>query len=100
MASRANKSISRNNSFESLLLRAIAMQLRDTKRRVALKVRYAVWFGRLLSRSRTACLSRALARLEARGFVARLPGQRLRLTNAGRARLTAELGELWVSATS
>src|SRR5690348_8952486 len=98
MTSSANKSISCNNRLESLLLRAIAKQLRDTERRVAVKVRYADWIERPLSRSRTACLSRALARLEARGFVARLPGRRVRLTNAGRARLRAELGELWIPA--
>lgn len=100
MTSGANKSIGRNNSLESLLVAAIAKQLRDTERRVAVMIRYADWFERPLSRSRTACLSRALARLEARGFVARLPGHRVRLTNAGRARLRAELGEFWVSVPS
>mgnify|MGYP000558697266 CR=1 FL=1 len=96
MTSRANKSIGHNNSLESLLLGAIAKQLRDTERRVAVVIRFADWFERPLSRSRTACLSRALARLEARGLVVRLPGRRVRLTNAGRARLRAELGVFWL----
>jgi len=100
MTSGANKSIGRKNSLESLLLAAIAKQLRDTERRVTVMIRYADWCERPLSRSRTACLSRALARLKARGFVARLPRRRRRLTNAGRARLKAELGEFWLSATS
>lgn len=100
MPSSANKSIGHNNSLESLLLHAIAKQLRDTERRVAVKIRYADWFELPLNRSRTACLSRALARLEARGLVARLPGRRVRLTDAGRARLSAELGEFWLPATA
>jgi hypothetical protein len=96
MTYRANKSICHKAGLESVLLSAIAKQLRDTERRVVVAIRYANWFARPLSRSRTACLSRALARLEARGLVVRLPGRRVRLTNAGRARLRAELGVFWL----
>jgi hypothetical protein len=96
MTYRANKSICHKAGLESVLLSAIAKQLRDTERRVSVVIRYADWFARPLSRSCTACLSRAIARLEARGLVVRLPGRRVRLTNAGRARLRAELGVFWL----
>ena len=59
------------------------------------RVWFADWLGRRPTRSESACLSRTLSRLIARGAVRRLAGRRERLTAAGRRMAEPYLELLW-----
>ncbi len=60
------------------------------------RVRFADWIHRRPTRSESACLSRALARLEACGLVRRLPRRRVRLTPAGQTTVQPYLDQGWM----
>jgi len=60
------------------------------------RVWFADWIGRQPTRSESACLSRTLSRLVARGAVRRLAGGRVRLTAVGRRIAEPYLEMLWI----
>jgi hypothetical protein len=78
--------------FASLILCGIARG--QTASRPA-RVRFAAWLGRRPTRSESACLSRALARLEVRGAIRRVARRRVRLTTRGRDQAEPYLERLW-----
>jgi DNA-binding HxlR family transcriptional regulator len=59
------------------------------------QVRFADWLGRQPTRSETACLSRTLASLGARGMLRRVAYRRVRLTATGRAHAEPYLERMW-----
>lgn len=60
------------------------------------RVWFADWIHRRPTRSESACLSRALARLEACGMVRRLSRRRVRLTPAGQTAVQPYLDQGWM----
>lgn len=65
-------------------------------RRRGARIRFADWIHRRPTRSESACLSRALARLEACGMVRRLSRRRVRLTPAGQTAVKPYLDQGWM----
>jgi len=76
-----------------LILAGIARARRQNE---PVRVWFADWLGRRPTRSESACLSRTLARLVARGAVRRLVGRRVRLTASGRRMAEPYLELLWI----
>jgi hypothetical protein len=60
------------------------------------RVWFADWIHRRPTRSESACLSRAMSRLEACGLVRRLARRRVRLTRAGQAAVQPYLDQSWM----
>jgi len=80
MVYRANKSCQSGNQRVAVILCGVA---RCQQGRQGARVWFADWLNRRPTRSESACLSRALARLECNGLVRRMAPRRVRLTPAG-----------------